>query len=347
MKEKEINATVTVVIATYNRPEVLKKSIQSVLSQTYSSWVLYVVGDNCSPSTEEALNTFSDSRIYYYNNSFRFGEQSGGNSIGVALAQTKYVAYLNHDDLWASNHLEVAVALLEKKNADVYFGRSVFLREFINDTPSFKEVSNLKRKPFWTFLCHPVHFEPCSTIVLRTDYAHKVGSWKQAVELYRTPLHEYVMRLWLKKGKLVFGKNVTCIKLNQHQLNHQGAHQYEYLGNEHDVMLSVLSDKTYFSSLTEEHLLLPHVYRRFNEFTAFPLSFRLKYFFYMNVFSAYWYYFTGIDLYSSFCEKTMKEKGEALLLALERRTGEKKMIMQNMKEVIHFAKEKFHNQYNC
>ena len=94
MEQVDIKSKVTVIIATYNRPHVLKYAIKTVQNQTFKDWVLYVIGDNCSQSTKDLMDTFDDERIVYYNNPYRFGEQAGGNSIGIGLAKTKYIAFL-------------------------------------------------------------------------------------------------------------------------------------------------------------------------------------------------------------------------------------------------------------
>jgi glycosyltransferase involved in cell wall biosynthesis len=332
------NATVSIVIATYNRPEVLRKSIASVLLQTYTDWILYVIGDNCSASTAEMLKAFSDSRIRYYNNPFRFGEQSGGNSIGVALAHTDYIAYLNHDDLWTPTHLSVAVSAMEKGNKDFYIGRSVISRGLNHGFPEFKEVSHRNRKAYWTFFTHPVNFEPCSSWVLKTSFAKKLGYWKQAVQLYRTPLQEYVMRAWHKNARFHFGDQITCIKLNQHQTNFTTKNQYDYIGQEHDLILGLFTENAQkLKVLIREDLLEPHLYARFNQFNHEHWKVKILYNFCFNIITAYWYYLTGIDMFEVFCKKMKQQKGAVLISALNRRTGESEIKVQALDQVIEHA----------
>jgi glycosyltransferase involved in cell wall biosynthesis len=331
-------ARVSVIIATYNRPEVLKKSIASVLLQTYTNWVIHVIGDDCSPSTGEVLKEFSDPRIRYYNNPFRFGEQSGGNSIGVALANTPYIAYLNHDDLWAPTHLEAAVSVLSKGKNDFYVGRSVISRGNVNGFPEFKEVSHRDRKPYWTFFAHPVNFEPCSSWVLSTSFAKKLGYWKQAVQIYRTPLQEYVMRAWHKKARFHFGHTITCIKLNQHQTTLNTKHQYDYIGEEHDLVLRLFKEAPQqFESLIREDALVAHPHAKFKPFEGEHWKVKTLYHLYFNIITAYAYYFTGIDMYEVFCKKMKQQKGAALLFALKNRTGESELKMQSLYQVIQHA----------
>ncbi|MFB3056307.1 MAG: glycosyltransferase family 2 protein, partial [Ignavibacteriaceae bacterium] len=76
---------VTIVISTYNRPDVLSVAIKSVILQTFSNWKILVIGDHCNQETEKAVTSFNDSRIHYINLPHRVGTQSGPNSVGIAL----------------------------------------------------------------------------------------------------------------------------------------------------------------------------------------------------------------------------------------------------------------------
>ena len=63
------NPIVSIVIATYNRPEVLKKCIQSVFQQSYTDWILYIIGDDCSPTTAEMLKELIMKKMLFTNKS--------------------------------------------------------------------------------------------------------------------------------------------------------------------------------------------------------------------------------------------------------------------------------------
>ena len=54
---------VTVIIATYHRPEVLSEAILSVIRQHYTSWHVIVIGDCCTDKTREVVLSFNDDRI--------------------------------------------------------------------------------------------------------------------------------------------------------------------------------------------------------------------------------------------------------------------------------------------
>ena len=73
---------VSVVIATYNRSNVLRLAIETVLWQTYTNWEIVVVGDCCTDDTAEVVASFKAPRVRFYNLRENFGEQSGPNNFG-------------------------------------------------------------------------------------------------------------------------------------------------------------------------------------------------------------------------------------------------------------------------
>ena len=111
--------TVTVIIATYNRTHTLRHAVQSVCHSSSSDWELIVVGDGCTNDSAECVASFNDPRIRSVKLPDRTGNQSGPNNHGIALSRGKYVAFLNHDDLYLPNHLGASVAELERSGADL------------------------------------------------------------------------------------------------------------------------------------------------------------------------------------------------------------------------------------
>ena len=119
---------ITIVLATYNRPANLRLAIRSVLRQTVSDWRLLVIGDACDARTAEVVAAIGDSRIDYVNLPVRCGEQSIPNSIGMALAASRWIALLNHDDVLLADHLEQAMAALDAGGGEFFAGRAAFAR---------------------------------------------------------------------------------------------------------------------------------------------------------------------------------------------------------------------------
>ncbi|MCB0750129.1 MAG: glycosyltransferase, partial [Ignavibacteriae bacterium] len=114
-------AKVAVLMTTYNRKETLADSIQSIINQTYKDWNLILVNDG-GEDVSDIVKLFNDPRIKY------LSKENEGKSIALNYAiknsQSKYIAYLDDDDQYLPNHLEVLVTFLEK-HTEIKFAYSI------------------------------------------------------------------------------------------------------------------------------------------------------------------------------------------------------------------------------
>ncbi len=104
--------TVTAVIATYRAGEYLRHAIGSVLAQTYVDLEVLVSDDADDPGVRRLAESFNDSRIRYRSNPSRRGP-AGNHWAAMLAARGRYIAILNHDDLWRPEYLATAVPVLD------------------------------------------------------------------------------------------------------------------------------------------------------------------------------------------------------------------------------------------
>lgn len=110
---------VSIIIPVYNAEEFIKKTIESALSQTVKDIEIVIV-DDCS--SDESFRICSemathDSRIKVLRTESNFGCPGGPRNIGVSSSSGSWVAFLDSDDLWHSQKLEVQLAALKSHNA--------------------------------------------------------------------------------------------------------------------------------------------------------------------------------------------------------------------------------------
>jgi glycosyltransferase involved in cell wall biosynthesis len=109
--------TVDVVIATRNRPELLRRAIAGVLEQTADcDIVCHVVFDQCDPD----LSLASDEpgrRVRVLTNAHRPG-LAGGRNTGILAGSGEMVAFCDDDDVWRPEKLATQLARLEAEQAD-------------------------------------------------------------------------------------------------------------------------------------------------------------------------------------------------------------------------------------
>ena len=114
--------TVSVILCTYNRREVVGRAIRSVLAQTFAEFELLVIDDGSTDGTAEVVLAFAarDPRIVYERHANR-GLAAARNA-GLALARGEWVTFLDSDDAYAPDHLAVRIALVEAEPVDALFG---------------------------------------------------------------------------------------------------------------------------------------------------------------------------------------------------------------------------------
>lgn len=99
---------------THNRAKYIMQSINSILAQTYTDYEIIVIDDNSTDNTKEALKIY-EGKIRYF---FRGGHGAAASrNFGISQAQGEYIAFLDDDDLWLPQHLEINVSILEKNPA--------------------------------------------------------------------------------------------------------------------------------------------------------------------------------------------------------------------------------------
>jgi len=104
--------TVSVIIPTHNRAHLVGQSIQSVLDQTFTDLELIVVDDGSTDETETVVRGFDDARINYtYQDHTGIG---AARNTGLRKAQGRYIAFLDSDDVWLPDLLEVQVPILRE-----------------------------------------------------------------------------------------------------------------------------------------------------------------------------------------------------------------------------------------
>ena len=185
---------VSVITATYNRSEVLRYAIESVRRQTYPDWEHIIVGDACTDDSATLVQSFADPRLRFVNRAENFGEQSGPNNDGLALARGELVAYLNHDDVWFPDHLASLTAHLDESGADLVHAPLVGV-----DAQGVARcgVTNAELR------YDPSHFVPASLWLLKRALAEELGGWRHAKDIHASnPSQDFLVRAW-RRGKLI------------------------------------------------------------------------------------------------------------------------------------------------
>jgi glycosyltransferase involved in cell wall biosynthesis len=107
----------TVVIPTYNRADLVGKTLDTVFAQTFRSFEVIVV-DNCSTDDTEALLAplVAAGKLRYIRHDRNY-ERARSRNTGMENARGEYLTFLDSDDLMYPNNLSDAAAYIERTRA--------------------------------------------------------------------------------------------------------------------------------------------------------------------------------------------------------------------------------------
>ena len=121
---------ISVIMPLYNAEKYLEAALTSVQHQTYPNWELIIINDASTDGSALVARKFfsEDPRIRYENLSVNKGTAHCRNR-AIHLAKGDYIAFLDSDDLWAPDKLELQLQFMEKRNCDVSFSSYLFVNE--------------------------------------------------------------------------------------------------------------------------------------------------------------------------------------------------------------------------
>lgn len=120
---------ISVVMPVYNGEKYIKKTIESILSQTYSNFELLIIDDCGNDKSMEIVRNTNDNRIRIITNEQNMGIAYSRN-VGIKNARGKYIALMDDDDLAPLDRLMLEYNYLEKhKDIDAVGGRYCIINE--------------------------------------------------------------------------------------------------------------------------------------------------------------------------------------------------------------------------
>ncbi|MBU0671614.1 MAG: glycosyltransferase, partial [Candidatus Margulisbacteria bacterium] len=157
---------VSVIIPTYNRPELLKEAIDSVRAQTFQDFELIVVEDHEPCQGPAAIR-----------------------NSGVSKAKGRYIAFLDSDDLWDKKKLEKQLRFLKIINEEPR--RSVSGSEFklcytnekwVRNGEHLNQLKKHQKYHGWIFdKCLPLCIISCSSILMEREVFAELGGFDESL----------------------------------------------------------------------------------------------------------------------------------------------------------------------
>ncbi len=168
---------ISVIIPTYNRRCLLKKTIESVLSQTFSDFELLIVDDGSSDGTREEYSNSTDRRLKYF-----FQKNKGpaaARNLGIKKAEGGLIAFVDSDDWWDKRKLGIqSEAMSNNRSYYISHTRETWFRngELFNQKKRHrKEHGHLFKK------CLELCAVSMSTVMLKREVFDTVGLFDESM----------------------------------------------------------------------------------------------------------------------------------------------------------------------
>jgi len=176
---------VSVIIPVYNGMQKLIDSVRSVQRQTMTGWEIIIIDDCSTDQTIQIAKDLAseDSRIHVVSLSQNSNRPAVPRNTGIAMARGKYLAFLDHDDLWFPRKLERHLSLHSK------FPDLALTHSAMWNYPNRRRLATLLELPN-PLLQKSSHASLmrrnliyCSAVVVKRDVVTSVGGFDERPEL--------------------------------------------------------------------------------------------------------------------------------------------------------------------
>ncbi len=177
--------SISVCMPVYNRQKYIVDCIDSILSQTFTDFEVIIVDDGSTDETCDIIESYADPRIKLYKNRHNFIESS---NLTLSLAQGKYIARMDSDDIMMPDRLKIQYAYMESHpETDILGGSRIVIgesgKECIDNYDSDVTPAILYKQ---CCLSHP-------TVMMRTDSVRRAKLQYEQNSIYS---EDYLM--WIR-----------------------------------------------------------------------------------------------------------------------------------------------------
>ena len=109
-------AFVDIIVPNYNKAEFLEEAINSVITQTYKNWHLYIVDDYSNDDSTKVIKKFLNLENVTVIKLYKNKGPSFCRNYAMRISKAKYISFIDSDDTWLSDKLEKQIIFMEKHN---------------------------------------------------------------------------------------------------------------------------------------------------------------------------------------------------------------------------------------
>lgn len=179
----EEHPLVSVIMPCYNGEKFIGEAIESALNQTYKNWELIIVDDRSTDNSKKIIKQYyiADTRIQYIQHKKNKGIPSTRNT-GIKISNGEYIAFLDQDDLWMKDKLDLFIREFNRYDAkvgiifsdiEIVFADNIISRNY--KKVNYYKIQKLNKRNFIKKLFMGNFIKTTSQVILRKECFNKLG----------------------------------------------------------------------------------------------------------------------------------------------------------------------------
>lgn len=208
---------ISVIMSTHNRGPLLKRSIESILNQTYRNFEFIICDDYSTDDTYEVLRNYEimDDRVKIIQNDKNLGLQKSLNRC-LNISSGQFIARMDDDDFAIETRLQEQLNFIKNNIEYAFVGSNTY---FYSQQLGIYGEEKYPKNPSKLDLIKRCQFSHPS-IMIRTDILKKYDGYSEDEKYYRVEDYELWLRLYcngykgynIQKNLIVYTKNSDSIK---------------------------------------------------------------------------------------------------------------------------------------
>jgi glycosyltransferase involved in cell wall biosynthesis len=203
---------VSIIIPCYKAEKELPEALNSISQQEYKNWEIIVVNDGWPDRTEAIVKDFGKKHPSHSVVFLKHAKNAGlgqTRNTGIAAAKGDYFAFLDHDDIWETNHLATGIETLVQQNADLYFTTVAVFDSQTNYRhldwgPTPEDMKNFADSLYGRNFIQP------SGVIFTRELSKKLGPMDTHPKIHFCEDHDYWLRALNLQAKFCTSKSITC-----------------------------------------------------------------------------------------------------------------------------------------
>lgn len=221
----------SIILPTYNQSNFLKKSLNSIINQSFKNWELIIIDNFSTDETKKVIQSFNDKRFRV----FKIRNQNilaRSRNLGIKKSKSDWICFIDSDDKWYPKKLEITKNFIDKSKGDLFYHDLVFTNKyFIFKHKKIQDKSKTISSPVLNYFAKNGNGIGQSSVTVRKEILKKIGlisvkkdkfSWEDFDTWIRiSKITQNFIRIPKVLGSLYVGReNISTIDRQIENANH-------------------------------------------------------------------------------------------------------------------------------